>query len=53
MIVELKQIRINVTMRLVLAEDVENFCHYEILLINRKTMKMVIDINNDSFKFTM
>ena len=51
MIVELKQIMTIVTMRLVLADDVGNLCHYKVVLTNKRTMKMVTDRNKNSCKF--
>ena len=53
MIVEWKQIMTTVTVRLVLADDVENFCCYKVILANKRTMKIVTDRNNDTCKFTV
>ena len=53
MAVQLEQIMIIVTMRLVLADDVENFRCHEGVLTNEKTMKMVTDRHDDTCNFTV
>lgn len=47
MFVELKQIMIIVTVRLLLADDAENLCRYEVVL----TIKLVADRLDDTCNF--